>query len=243
MPLTFESKVVDDVAVIRCKGRITFGPETYALEAEIDRHTKVAGTKIYFVTRVALNLAEAEFIDSGGLGTLVRLMVSLRAAGGGLKLCQPSPKVLRVVQTMNLGSLFPEYASEREAVEAFEIAEDRADERSKSSKIRIVCVDPSNDLLAGLYALLSPTGHEVFTTRFVGEATALAKASRPAILVCGPGMITVPTASAAIDKLRQNGEGIEVLQLPSDFYTADAGQAGQELLSRVQAAISARGPR
>ena len=41
----------------------------------------------------------------------------------------------------------------------------------------------------------------------------------------------------------ENGEGIEVLQLPSDFYTADAGEAGQELLSRVQGVISARGSR
>src|SRR5581483_4743878 len=88
MPLTFETQVIDDVAVIRCKGRLTFGPETAALEEEVERQTKLAGTSIYAIKNLALNLAETEFMDSAGLGALVRLLRTLRAAGGGLKLCQ-----------------------------------------------------------------------------------------------------------------------------------------------------------
>jgi hypothetical protein len=99
-------------------------------------------------------------------------------------------------------------------------------------------VDPSKDLLAGVYALLSGAGYEVFTTCYLSEATALAKASKPTVLICGPGMSAVPTASAAIEKLRQNGGGIQVLQLPSDFQTAEAGEAGRGLLSQVRAATA-----
>ncbi len=111
MRLTFESQVIDEVAVIRCKGRLTFGPETAGLEEEVERHTKLPGTNIYAVKQVALNLVETEFIDSGGLGSLVRLLSRLRAAGGELKLCEVSPKVLRVIEMTNLGGLFPAYAS------------------------------------------------------------------------------------------------------------------------------------
>ena len=234
MPLTFESKVIDEVAVIRCKGRLTFGPETAALEEEVERQTKMAGTSLYAVKEVALNLAETEFIDSAGLGALVRLLRTLRAAGGGLKLCQMSPKVLRVIEMTKLAGLFPVYASEAEAIEAFATAESRDDEQLKTSKVTVVCVDPSKDLLAGLHALLSRAGYEVFITRYLGEATALAKATKPAVLICGPGMITVPTASGTIEKLRQDG-GIQVLQLPSDFHTTEAGQAGEELVAHVEA--------
>lgn len=235
MRLKFESKVIDEVAVIRCRGRLTFGPETAALEEEVERQTKLAGTSVYAVKQVALNLVETEFIDSAGLGALVRLLGTLRAAGGGLKICQMSPKVLQVIEVTNLRDLFPVYASEAEAIQAFATAEGRHGEQLKSSKVRIVCVDPSKDLLAGLYALLSRAGYEVFVTRYIGEATALARASKPTVLICGPGMITVPTASGTIEKLRQNGGGIQVLQLPSDFHTTEAGQAGEELLSHVQA--------
>jgi hypothetical protein len=147
-----------------------------------------------------------------------------------------------VIETTHLGSLFPEYTSEAEAIVAFEQAEARPAPagKAKLSKTRIVCVDPSKDLLASLYALLSHAGYEVFTTRHVGDAAALARTSMPAILVCGPGMIAVPTASGVIEKLRRNGEGIEILQLPADFHTAEAGEAGGELLSRLQLAIAAR---
>jgi hypothetical protein len=68
----------------------------------------------------------------------------------------------------------------------------------------------------------------------------LARVSTPSILVCGPEMITVPTASAVIEKLRRNGERIEILQLAANFHTAEAGEAARELLSRLQQAIAAR---
>ena len=243
MPLTLESKVIDEVAVIVCKGRLTYGAETEALEKEVERQMKVAGANVYALKHLVLNLADTEFIDSAGLGTLVRLLATLRAGGGGLKLCQPSTKVVRVIETTNLGSLFPQYASEAEAVEAFETAEARPGGRPKSSKTRIVCVDPSKDLLAGLYALLSHAGYEVFSTRYVGDAAALARTCTPAILICGPGMITVPTASSVIDNLRRSGEGVEILQLPANFHMAEAGEAGGELLSRLQKTIAGRASR
>ena len=73
MPLTFESRVIDEVAVIRCRGRITFGAECEALEAEVDRQTKISGTNLYHIKEVVLHLGETEHLDSAGLRVLVSL--------------------------------------------------------------------------------------------------------------------------------------------------------------------------
>jgi anti-sigma B factor antagonist len=240
MPLTFETKVIDNmVAVIHCKGRITFGPEAEVLEAEVGRQTKVAGSNLYQLTMVVLHLGETEFIDSTGLGAIVRLSNVLRAAGGGLKLCQMSPNVLNVIETTGLNSLFPPYSSEAEAIKAFSRTERSREGEPDAPGAGIVCMDPSMDLLAGLNALLTRSGYEVFTTRYVSGAVTLAKATRARIVILGPGMINVPTAPEILEKLKQDGGSIKVLQLASDFHTAEAAGAGQDLLSQVRALLAA----
>lgn len=235
MPLTFESQLIDNkVAVIRCKGRITLGEEVNALEKEVDRLTKVDGSNYYRAKHVVLQLAETDFLDSSGLGCLVRLYGVLRAAGGGLNLCQMQPRVTRIIEMTNLGSVFPAYASEAQAIEAFAGAAPGADGRFDSSKIRVVCIDTSKDLLAGLNALLTRAGYAVFTTRYIGEAVTLVNTTQPRVVICGPGMMAVPNAASVIDKFGQADGKLDVLKLPPDFYTADAGQAGQELVAQVQ---------
>lgn len=239
MPLSFESQIIDKVAVIRCKGRITLGPEIEALEAEVDRQTRVDGTSTFRAKRVILELAETDFIDSSGLGSLVRILGILRAAGGGLKLCRMSARVRKVFDVTNLGSVFPDHASEALALEAFLTGARTSGERLDSSKTKIVCVDTSKDLLAGLSALLTGAGYEVLTTRYIGEAVTLVKVTRPRVVICGPGAMAVPAAPAIIEDLRKTGGDLKVLNLPSEFYTAEAGEAGQDLLTKVQSLIGA----
>lgn len=234
MPLDFESQVVDKVAVIRCKGRITLGAEVDALEAEVDRHTRVDGTSAFGLKRVVLQLADTEFLDSCGLGALVRLFGVLRAAGGGLKLCQLSPRVLKVIDMTHLRSVFPPYTSEAQAIEAFSVAVRLPNEPPESSKVKIVCMDTSKDLLAALTALLTRSGYEVLTTRYIGDAVTLVRTTRPRLVICGPGMMAVPAAQSVIESLRKSGDKLDVLTLESGFYTAEAGEAAQDLLSQVQ---------
>ena len=239
MRLTVASQVIGEVVVVRCRGRITFGPEAEALEAEVDRQTKLGRTDTFLVNRVVLELGETDFIDSSGLGVLVRLFGVLRNAGGGLKLCRMSEKVLRVIEITSLGTLFPAYASEAQAIEAFSSSMARSQsEGQEPPKTRIVCVDTSKDLLAGLSALLTRSGYEVFTTRYIGEAATLAGATGPQVVICGPGMTAVPTAAATIERIRQSGRNLRILQLPPDFHTAEAGQAGQDLVAQVQALVA-----
>jgi anti-anti-sigma factor len=240
MKLTLESRIVGDVLVTRCQGRIAFGKEVEALEAEVHAKTKAPGTDIFMVKDVVLDLAETDYVDSSGLGALIRLLGVLNAAGGGLKLCRLSPTVAKVIEITNLDELFPPYASEADAIAAFGAGQRRAGERPQPSKTRIVCVDPSSNLLAGLNALLASTGYEVFTTRHLSDASTLVKAIAPDLVICGPGMMDVPAGPAVIEKFRQNPR-LRLLQLPPDFRTTEAGQAGQELVTQVRSLVAHSG--
>src|SRR5579864_3224155 len=146
MQLTLQSRTMDDVVVIRCRGRIVAGTEAEALQLELERQTQIPGTNLLTVKWVVLQLAEVDYIDSSGLGTLVRMFSALQAAGGGLRLCQVSPLVLKVLQVTKLLSILPTHSSEEEAIEAFYRRPPH--ESIALSRTRIVCIDTSRDLLA-----------------------------------------------------------------------------------------------
>src|ERR1700689_2676664 len=112
MPLTLESQLMGDVVVIRCQGRIVAGAEVDALQAEFEKQIPIS-------RKVVLQLAETDFIDSSGLGALVRVFSVLKGAGGDLKMCHLSPRVLRVLEITNLLNIFRTYPSEKDAIAEF----------------------------------------------------------------------------------------------------------------------------
>jgi CheY-like chemotaxis protein len=136
-------------------------------------------------------------------------------------------------------SVLPTYPSEKEAIEGFSHAarSHRPGSGPAWSSTRIVCVDTSRDVLAYLNALLKRSGYEVFTTRVLDEALTLLYSQRPDMVICGPGMLGLPTGEDAVEKLRNSRPAIPVLLLPPDFSTAEAGQAGVDLVNRVQSLL------
>ena len=232
MPLTLESQLIGDVVVIRCQGRIVAGAEVDSLQAEFEKQIRSS-------RKIVLQLAQTEYIDSSGLGALVRVFGVLRGAGGDLKLCHLPPRILRVLEMTNLLAVLPTHASEKEAIEGFSRARRSPHLASGSAlaRTKIVCVDTSRDLLAYLNALLKRSGYEVFTTRVPDEAMTLVYSQMPHMVICGPGMLGLPTGEAAVEKFRNSKPSIPVLLLPPDFSTADAGQAGVDLVNHVRSLL------
>jgi len=232
MPLTLESQLIGDVVVIRCQGRIVAGAEVDSLQAEFEKQIRSS-------RKIVLQLAQTEYIDSSGLGALVRVFGVLRGAGGDLKLCHLPPRILRVLEMTNLLAVLPTHASEKEAIEGFSRARRSPHLASGSAlaRTKIVCVDTSRDLLAYLNALLKRSGYEVFTTRVPDEAMTLVYSQMPQMVICGPGMLGLPTGEAAVEKFRNSKPSIPVLLLPPDFSTADAGQAGVDLVNHVRSLL------
>jgi len=223
MPLELNSKMVGRVVVLSCRGRITAGEEGRALQQEMTRLT--LGTK-----NVVMNLAEVGFADSGGLGVLVRLFRSLRTNGGDLKFCQVPADLLKVFQITHLHTIFEMHESEAQAVEAFRRRPGGAEEAPQGERRKLLCVDESTDVLAYLGVLLRRSGYEVMTTQSVSDFSRFLMATKPDGVVAGQRM---QGNERVMDALRRAGPQVRMLFLPAEFSTAEASQAGRELVERV----------
>lgn len=112
MTLKLSTRVVDGVTVVDCSGRIVFGDESALLRDTIKG--LLNDTK-----NIVLNLGQVNYIDSGGLGTLVSLYTSARSAGGNLKLANLTRRVGDLLQVTKLLTVFEVYDGEDKAVQSF----------------------------------------------------------------------------------------------------------------------------
>ncbi len=112
MQLRITTRTKDGVLVVDCIGRIVFGEESSLLRETV----RQAVTEN---NRIVLNLGEVNYIDSGGLGTLVALRITAQNAGGTIKLTNLTKRVGDVLQVTKLLTVFDVYNSEAEAIESF----------------------------------------------------------------------------------------------------------------------------
>ena len=113
MQLKLAKRTVDGIVAIECSGRIVFGDESSLLRDEVKK-VIADGNK-----RLVLNLGEINYIDSGGLGTLVALHTTAHNAGGNIKLANLTRRVDDLLQVTKLLTVFEVHSSEYEALEAF----------------------------------------------------------------------------------------------------------------------------
>ena len=116
MQLKLTKRTVDGILAIECSGRIVFGEETSLLRDEVKKAI-ADGQK-----RIVLNLHEVNYLDSGGLGTLVALHTTARNAGATVKLASLTKRVGELMQITKLLTVFEVYDSEYEALESFRTA-------------------------------------------------------------------------------------------------------------------------
>jgi anti-sigma B factor antagonist len=226
MPLSLKTRAVGDVTIVRCIGRIVAGGETESLREHI---TGLRQDRSAFV----LHLGEVAFIDSSGLGTLVRLLTSTRRGRGDLKLCNVPQAVDRVLQITNLTTLFDTHPSEEDAVSAF-YKRKSTWERVAIAGPSVLCVDQSADVLAYLRELLRSAGYNVLTNSSLPDSLILMKATRPSLTVLGPNLTASPGTQQAF---RAACATVPVVELGSEFSTLDAGQAASDLLERIRARL------
>jgi DNA-binding NtrC family response regulator len=131
--------------------------------------------------------------------------------------------------------VIPVYESEKEAVDAFFVRPETIEKESRAQRTTIVCIDNSADLLAYLNALLTGAGYEVFATRHMHDARTLVNVIRPRVVVYGPNS---QTNQAAIERIGEIVPDSHRVFLPADFSTAEASQAGTELIGRVRSALA-----
>lgn len=112
MSLKLSARMADGVKIIDCNGRIVFGEEASQLRDTIKKDLAQNN-------RIVLNLANVNYIDSGGIGTMVSLFTSARNAGGDIKLLHLTKRVGDLLQITKLITVFESYDDEQKAVKAF----------------------------------------------------------------------------------------------------------------------------
>lgn len=112
MTLKTETRQADGVTILSCHGRIVFGEEATDLRETLKR--VLSSTR-----QVVLNLGGVTYIDSGGLGTLVGVYSSARAAGAEIKLTGLGQRLRDVLQITKLVTVFEVYDTEQEAIATF----------------------------------------------------------------------------------------------------------------------------
>jgi anti-anti-sigma factor len=224
MSLVLNARGVGKVTVVQCSGRIVAGNEMEALRAQI---SGMMQDRKDFV----LHLGEVAFIDSSGLGTMVRLLTSTRKSHGDLKLCNVPQAIEKLLQMTNLNRLFETHETEESAISAF-YRRGTAPEEVRESGPAVLCVDQSSDVLAYLRELLKREGHPVHTTSSLRDALILLRATHPALLVLGPSLSASPATRRAFETARTR---VPVVELGGEFSTLDAGEAASRLLESIQA--------
>src|SRR5262245_66263254 len=112
MSLALHTHVAGDIAVIECSGRVVDGDET----ASLYRHfLDLLPAHRFFV----LDLHDVSFVDSAGLGLLVRLLLRVRGMAGDLKLCGAGASIEHTLTVTRLKRVLGAYATEGEAIAAF----------------------------------------------------------------------------------------------------------------------------
>ena len=101
---------IGDVAVLDISGRITLGEGNVMLR-EIVRELADKGNK-----KIVLNLGEVQYIDSSGVGELVKTHTTIRNQGGQLRLVNLNKRVNDLLQMTRLSAVFDIERDEASAI-------------------------------------------------------------------------------------------------------------------------------
>src|SRR5664279_1729476 len=226
MSLALESRHCGSVYVVRCAGRLVAGQESALLEEALKR-----GLREF--NRVVLNVTEVNYVDSSGMGLMVRFLWHARTRGGDLRLSGPTPFVTKLLEVTKLSAVLRIYADEESAIVSFlkEGASTPAD--SSNTGPRVLFLDPSPDTCAFVRAVLTRHGYRVLSTGLMGDAKILLTASNVDVIVLGPdcGALSSPTT---VKVLQQLAPRAKTVVLESEFKSRAADEAGTALLERIQ---------
>ncbi len=118
-PMHTSTRKSGDVTILDITGRITVGEGSTVLRGLVEELIDSGNLRMVF------NLGEVHYIDSSGLGELVKTHTTVKNRGGQLKLANVSKRVDDLLRLTRLASVFdiePDEASAVRALEALEAA-------------------------------------------------------------------------------------------------------------------------
>jgi len=106
-------RVVGDVMMLDLKGKITLGEGDELLKDKVNSVVNQGHRKI------VLNLAEVPYLDSAGLGEVVRAYTTVSRQGGSLKLLNLTKRITDLLSITKLLTVFETFDIESDAVRSF----------------------------------------------------------------------------------------------------------------------------
>jgi anti-sigma B factor antagonist len=106
-------RTVSDVTVLDLKGKMTLGEGDELLKDKINS-LLAAGKK-----KLLLNLEGVPYIDSAGLGEVVRTSTTVSRQGGSLKLLNLTKRIEDLLSITKLLTVFDTFDSEAEAIKSY----------------------------------------------------------------------------------------------------------------------------
>jgi anti-sigma B factor antagonist len=231
MQMRLESRPVGDVLVMQCHGRIVAGNEVFTLHSQV-------GDSIDKYGDVVLQLDGVEFVDSSGLGALVRLTQAARSKGGDLKLSGVPAKVRKVLQLTNLLAQFETYDSVEEAITAAYLGSRYSRGKTGDARPRLLCAYGSTDVCTFLREVLCSAGYNALTTVTIDDAQILLKATKAKLVVVSARMQSIhgKPIRKALDEI---DPAIALFILDENFASQDPGEATEKLLKDLGALLPA----
>jgi anti-sigma B factor antagonist len=107
------TRQVEGVTIVDLRGRIDFGDGSTRLRDILGDLVKRGKTK------VLLNMQDVDFVDSSGIGEMVRGHVQLAKIDGQLKLVNLSKHVTMLLQVTRLNKVFEIFDNELEGIKSF----------------------------------------------------------------------------------------------------------------------------
>jgi len=111
--MKFSTRKIDEVVIIDVDGKILLGEGDVEIKEAVDNLLEQGQKKIL------LNLGKVPYMDSAGLGELIRCFTALRKSGGYFKLLSPNPRIKDLLNITKLLNVFDSYDSEQAAVASF----------------------------------------------------------------------------------------------------------------------------
>jgi len=102
----------DAVSLVEVSGRLT------SFEAGAFRDA-ILGLLKHGKNNIVLNLSRLDYLDSSGIGELVRNYLTVVKKGGAMRVVGLASKVEEILKITQLYQVFPEYPDEASALESF----------------------------------------------------------------------------------------------------------------------------
>jgi len=111
--MQIKERTIDAVVILDISGKILIG------DGEVQLKRKLTQLLEQGHRQMIINLGEVPYMDSSGLGAIVRCFTAVRRAGGELKLINLTQRLLDLLTITKLTTVFETYDTEEEALQSF----------------------------------------------------------------------------------------------------------------------------